>query len=327
MSTHLIEIVPVALEPHPNADSLSIVRIYGYIIVARTEDWLGITKGIYIPPDFLVKTSRPEFTFLDDGKGTGTVRIKTKKLRGIISQGLLIPVPESLKELPLGSNVITELEIERYEPPIPLSTGGETMPAPSGSPPCYDIESYERYCGGLIHGEEIVATEKIHGANARFVFDGELMFCGSRVEWKRESDGNLWWQCLRQNAAIEEFCRANPNCVVYGEVFGKVQSFTYGAKPGEVRFAAFDILDLKNNKWLDYDAAKAAANKLPWVPELYRGPLIDAEIRKYASGRSIVERADNIREGCVIRPIKERYDESCGRVVLKIVSPEYLEKS
>ena len=36
-STHRVEIVPVNLEPHPNADTLSIVRVFdGYTCVVRT---------------------------------------------------------------------------------------------------------------------------------------------------------------------------------------------------------------------------------------------------------------------------------------------------
>lgn len=327
MSNHEIPIVSVQLEPHPNADSLSLVKIYGWTVVARTADWADKTKGIYIPPDFTVPLSRPEFAFLDTGKGETRCRIRVKKLRGILSQGLLVPVPPGLEHLPLGSNVIQELEIERYEPPMPVSTGGEAEPAPSGSPPCYDVESYERYCGSLVNNEKIVATEKIHGANARFMFDGERMWAGSRAEWKRPGSANIWWRCLESYPVIETFCRTNPNFVVYGEVFGSVQSFKYGAKPGEVKFAAFDILDVKNNRWLDYHEAKILAEMIPWVPEVYCGPLEDAEIRKFASGKSLIPGADHIREGICIRPLKERYDESCGRVVFKIVSPEYLEKS
>jgi len=39
LSTHRVEVVPVSLEKHPNADALSVVRVFGYSVCVRTEDW------------------------------------------------------------------------------------------------------------------------------------------------------------------------------------------------------------------------------------------------------------------------------------------------
>ncbi|MSR62719.1 MAG: hypothetical protein EXS08_09790 [Planctomycetes bacterium] len=64
------------LEPHPKADTLSIVRVFaGYTVCVRTADWRGRELGAYVPPDSLVDTTRPEFTFLADGKNA-RLRIK-----------------------------------------------------------------------------------------------------------------------------------------------------------------------------------------------------------------------------------------------------------
>lgn len=85
MSTFKVEVVPVKLEPHPNADTLSLVRVFdNYTVAVRTEDWIGRTVGAYIPPDSVVPAEREQFAFL-----IGHPRIKAKKLRGIVSQGLL----------------------------------------------------------------------------------------------------------------------------------------------------------------------------------------------------------------------------------------------
>ena len=39
-STHRVEVVPVLLTPHPNADSLSVVQVFGYSVCVKTADWL-----------------------------------------------------------------------------------------------------------------------------------------------------------------------------------------------------------------------------------------------------------------------------------------------
>ncbi|MBM4258012.1 MAG: hypothetical protein FJ147_19230 [Deltaproteobacteria bacterium] len=74
-STHRVEVVPVQLEAHPNADSLSIVRIFdGYTCCVRTADWQDGQLAAYIPPDSVVDSTRPECAFL-----AGHERIKVRK--------------------------------------------------------------------------------------------------------------------------------------------------------------------------------------------------------------------------------------------------------
>ena len=63
-STHKVEVVKVKLECHPNANALSIVKIYNYQVCCRTDDWKDGDMAAYIPPDSLVDTTRPEFSFL-----------------------------------------------------------------------------------------------------------------------------------------------------------------------------------------------------------------------------------------------------------------------
>lgn len=41
----------------------------------------------------------------------------------------------------------------------------------------------------------------------------------------------------------------------------------------------------------------------------------------HASGSSLI--ASNIREGFVLRPVKERWDEKVDRVILKLVSDDF----
>lgn len=53
-STHLVEIVPIILEKHENADTLSIARVYNYTVVVKTADWVGIDKAAYVCPDSVV---------------------------------------------------------------------------------------------------------------------------------------------------------------------------------------------------------------------------------------------------------------------------------
>jgi ATP-dependent RNA circularization protein (DNA/RNA ligase family) len=81
-------------------------------------------------------------------------------------------------------------------------------------------------------------------------------------------------------------------------------------------------MDLNTLRYLDYDDFVALCDKLGLerVPELYRGPWSE-DLKKLAEGQSTL--ADHIREGFVVKPVKERH-EHCGRVVFKMVGESYL---
>lgn len=314
MSTHKVECVPVTLEKHPAADALSVVRVFGgYTVCVRTIDWEGRNKGLYIEPDYVVPLDRLEFAFLQKpGELKQTTRVKVKKLRGVVSYGLLIPAPEGAS---IGEDFMERLGVTRYEPPENVAAGGEGCPGPTVVAPKYDLENWRRYSHLLRDGELIEITEKLHGASGRYCFHAGKMFCGSRTEWKAESDSNQWWQALRANPWIESFCRAYPDVVVYGEVFGQVGGFPYGQKG--LKFRVFDCL--RDGKWA-YIPSMLLEHR---VPLLYYGPYSTAIVEALTDGPSMIPGAQHIREGCVIKPVVERVSEEIGRVALKSVSAAY----
>lgn len=177
-------------------------------------------------------------------------------------------------------------------------------------------------------GEQVFITEKLHGSLARCsCIDGRL-YCGSRTEWKRPDDRNLWWRALANTPSLEAFCRAHPGYVVYGEVYGDVQSFRYGCKKGQVRFAAFDLLTPDDRQWVAGGEFRQIVGDadVPLVPLLYVGPYSFDKACELAEGPSLIVGAGHIREGCVVRPVVERWDQAVGRVCLKVVGAGYLEK-
>jgi RNA ligase (TIGR02306 family) len=282
--------------------------------------------GAYLPPDSVVDVTRPEFSFLASGTKTKH-RIKAVKLRGVQSFGLLMPAPYGSL---LGDDVAEYYGVEHYEPEMRgLCTGGEAEKAPPllACLSKYDIDSLRRYNHIFQDGEEVWVTEKIHGANSRYAFADDRMWCGSRGEWKKQEDGSIWWRALQIHPEIEQFCKAHAGHVLYGEVYGKVQSLRYGI-PGDVRFMAFDVLDERGQFWNAQPFRNVVAKYgVPTVPLIYVGPYSFDVVCALSEGPSIVAAANHIREGCVVKPSIDRWHQSVGRVVLKIVGAGYLEKS
>lgn len=334
-STHKCEVVPVVLKQHPNADSLSIVEVFGYQVCVKTEAWQGIALGAYVVPDSLVDVSRPEFAFLSemsDNKGKTHVRIRAKKLRGVVSYGMLIPAPVDTKE---GDDVSALLGVERYNPVIPTERTGyvSTKATPVPPPECaftvphYDVDAFQRYAKGVFkEGELVYVSEKIDGANARFVFDGKKMNIGSRNRWLEVEGDSLWHKAIQKRPEIEIFCRSNPNTVLFGEVFGFVQDLHYGMQRGEVDFIAFDIM--KDGKFLDLLPFTELCKEynVPLAPSFGCMNYNFETLMALSDGQSLLF-TGHYREGIVVRPIYERWDHSCGRVHLKIVSPSYYENN
>lgn len=332
---HRVDIIEVGpILPHPNSEvrKMELTHVLGWQCCVGKGQFQEGGKAIYIEPDYLCCTDRPYFEFLKSKEGRTQERIKVRRFKGTISQGLMISVPDELADLPVGTNVIEQLGIKRYEPPMPKSTGGDFIGAPSGLYcPKFDVENWQRWTVQFVDNELVYVTEKLHGASARYCVakntDGEwVQFCGTRVNWLKEDEKNIWWMAFRQCPAIGEWCKANLGKILYGEVFGQVQSLKYGAGRNDVFFAEFGILD--QNTWLDFDEARKSADeyRVPCVPLLYFGPFDIEKIKALAEGNSSWPGANHMREGVVILPEFERTDQSLGRVQLKIVGNRYLEK-
>ncbi len=323
MSTHEVKVIQVdEVGEHDNADSLEVIRIGGYTCCVRKGQFHAGDLAAYIEPDTLVPVAEPEFAFLADKAKEGMVRIKAVKLRGKVSFGLLIPAREGWA---VGSNVMEELGCVHYEPPIRgMSAGGDNTSAPNVYHTKYDVESYRNYPTVLKCDEPVAITEKIHGANARYVFHDGKLHCSSHTSWKLEDDQNLWWWAAREYGLAEKLAKY-PDYVFYGEVFGRVQDLKYGSKNEDPpQLAFFDILYEGN--WLKYEDMGHILVELglPSTPWLYIGGWEDKLAEEYSNGETHIGEATHTREGCVIRPLEERWDESIGRVLLKVVGSDYL---
>ncbi len=72
---------------------------------------------------FLLRGSKPKKMFFE-GKEVEGIRLRTVKLRGQISQGLILPIPDGL-DIPDDGDVSEQLGIIKYEVPMPPSLSGK----------------------------------------------------------------------------------------------------------------------------------------------------------------------------------------------------------
>lgn len=328
MSERIVEAIQVpAIEPHTNADTLGVVKVHGgYPCIVKLGDFREGETALYVPVDMLVPADDPAWAFLGRGSTPKVIgnrsywRVKAIRLRGVFSMGVLVHVPEGMEVSP-GIDYAPVLGMIPYEPPEPLSTGGEDEKDP-GFLPGYDIEGLRRWPDVLEPGEEVALTEKVHGACGRFAWHRDRLWVASHRNIKRDvhdepgKTQTIWWRAAYQYRLHEVLAQAR-GIALYGEVYGQVQDLKYGVQPGCLRLAFFDALEIETRRWLDYDDFRILCGSLglPVVPELYLGPW-SPELISHAEGPSAF--ADHVREGFVVRPVRERWNDSISRVILKV---------
>lgn len=326
MSTHSVNIIEISeVRPHDNAERLEIVPVGGWQAVVKKGQFKVGDRAVYIEPDYTVPTALPEFSFLHKPE-RDTHRLRAVRLRGTLSYGLLIPVPDRLSDRALGDNVMEDLGIQRYEPPV-TSAGADDLPAdqwPQVYSSKFDVENLQNYPDVFKEGDPVFVTEKIHGANARYVVCNGILYMGSRTRWLTPYGNHIWRRAVDATPEVKTFCDAHPGLVVYGEVYGSVQSLKYGAAPGEVRFRAFAALD--QGRWCDMGPLYGLfeQHKVPAAPLLYDGPFSMAVISTLAEKDSTLCDGQ-MMEGVVITPPLDRRDDQIGRVALKHISARYWE--
>ena len=317
MSEFKIVVVRVGeLVPHSNADTLDVTRVYDYPVIVKRGQFTTGQTAVYVPVDSVVPADDPKWAFL-----SGSTRIRAKKLRGVFSMGLLTDADPSWA---VGKDVREELRITKYEPPEPMVMGGEIEACSELFPVFTDIEGLRRNPGILVDDEEVVISEKLHGACSRFLWSKDRLWVGSHTQVKRSmpEKQTIWWK-VAERYGLADKLRMYPGIVFYGEIYGYVQDLHYGTTVSDkLRLAFFDAFDTAAGKYVDAQSFFDHVD-LPMVPVLYRGEWKE-DLRSLAEGMSTVAGADHVREGIVIRPIRERFDERIGRVILKLHGEGYL---
>ena len=122
--------------PIEGADRIELAVVDGWKCVIKKGEFSEGDSVVYCEIDSFLPI-REEFEFLrkssfkkmGDDEG---FRLRTVKLRGQISQGLLIDPAVLNRECSVGEDVTAELGILKYEPPIPAClTGSVVGPFPS----------------------------------------------------------------------------------------------------------------------------------------------------------------------------------------------------
>jgi len=253
--------------PIDGADAIELVQINSWkVVVAKNANHQVGELVVYFEIDSFLPVL-PEFEFLrkssfriiGDEEG---FRIRTLKLRGQISQGLILSIGEAQSMVnPKGANLTWEegedvtdaLGVVKFEPPIPTELAGLVKGPFPGFLRKTDEERIQNltddYSTWVTFGSQFYFTEKLDGTSATFYHNnGDFGVCSRNLELLA-SDTNAIWRVARALTLEEKLQRLGKNLCLQGELIGEgIQGNRYGIKGLTVRF--FNAFDMDNQQLL-----------------------------------------------------------------------------
>ena len=326
------------IQPIEGADKIELATIDGWkVVVAKDVNHKVGDLIVYCEVDSFLPI-REEFEFLrktsfkkmGDQEG---FRLKTIRLRGQISQGLIVPLDVLLKhgvssdDVFEGLDVTGMLDIIKYEPPVPAELSGKVK----GLFPSFirktDEErvqnlssEYEKYRAKNKLGGKFYVTEKLDGSSATFYVKDEVFSVCSRNLELLETEGNTFWKVSRELDLENKLRTLGFNVCLQGELIGEgVQGNPYKIKGQTVRFFnGFNIDTQENIPFLEFVelTQKLGLKTVPILEFDFDLPNSIDNMLEYAESPSILN-TNFSREGVVVRS----YDRT---ISFKSISNQFL---
>ncbi|MDP3157590.1 MAG: RNA ligase (ATP) [Archangium sp.] len=324
--TRITELTPIA-----GADRIELARVAGWQCVVKKGEFRPGELAVYLEID-AVPPDREAFSWLWQPKGqTGvprpdSFRIRTLRLRGTLSQGLLMPLAQAgLTHALEGADVTEQLGVIKYEPPAPSGMGDWRAAFPSLVPKTDEmrVQAVPQVLEEL-RGKPFVATVKMDGTSSTFVMiDGGLHACG-RNHSIAEGE-NLYWHVARKHRLADVL--GGSSLALQGEIVGPgVQKNPAGLK--DKSLFVFNLYDTRTGEHLSDGELRKFCQQhgLMPVPLAFEGARFDETVDSLLQkAEGTYENTGNQREGIVIRPVQPmRSDVLGGRLSFKAISNRYL---
>jgi RNA ligase (TIGR02306 family) len=338
------------VQPIENADNIVVATVLGWKLVVKKDDFksgkLAIGKlACYIEIDSVLPSTNPAFAFMEKTK----YRVKTVRLRGQISQGLLLPIedlftPDQVKLLTEDSDVTELLGIVKYEPPEVegFHQGQRKGNFPSFIPKTDEIRVQSLQ--GLLNkyaGTKAYAAIKCDGSSATYYYileEDKFRVCSRNFEKKfDETTFNSDAFCelalsIGLSEKLKKYCQYHNlyGIAVQGELCGPgIQKNRM--KLNEKTLFVYNVFLIKEHSFMSGPEMVCACEEmgLKTVPIISWNEVIHTDIQKYVDdvmGLRHPSYSGNDIEGVVIRPVREIIDDRHGRVSFKVINNNYLLK-
>lgn len=220
-----------ATKPIPDADLIEVAVVDGWELVIRKGEYNPGDVAVYIECDawvphdlapFLSKGSEPR----EYGGVLGN-RLRTVKLRGQISQGLLLPLSVlDDASVAVGDDVTERLNIQKWEAPIPAELSGQVI----GGFPSFIPKTDEHRVQNMVEkvtsdwaDMQFEVSLKLDGGSATvFANNGEVGYCGRNWQFSdtEENSNNTIIAVAKSSGLCEALVSIRKNLALQGEIMG-----------------------------------------------------------------------------------------------------------
>ena len=343
----------VAINPIDGADKIEVCTVLGWNCIVTKEDNFKVGDlVVYIECDSVVPKTEM-FAFLADRK----YRIRIIKLRGVYSQGLVMPLSTLPKgKYKEGDDVTKELKITKYDPQAAAEVIQNKGPVwnflmhfkffrwlllPKKVKrdlfPSFLVKTDEERIQNIpwvlekFKDTEFYASIKADGhSNTYWIKDGEFGVASRNIWLKKESD-NDYWNLAKKLYIKSKLESTHKNICIQGEQVGPgIQGNKY--KLTEHKFLIFNVYDIDAKRFYNMGELIGFCNVYGFdhvhiLKEVFKfnGMTINDVIEK-AKGEDPMF-PGCMREGLVFRPMNgEITTAGIGRLSFKAINPEFLLK-
>lgn len=325
-------IVPIA-----GADAIEAAVIGGWKVVIRKGDYQVGDRVIYCEIDSWIPHERAPF--LSKGKepseyeGVKGERLRTVKLRGQVSQGLLLPMSNLTNygaDLSVGDDVTEQLGILKWEAPVPANLSGDAVGLFPIFIPKTDQERIQNLTNELhdwsMKENTWEVTEKLDGSSMTVFVNGDESGVCSRNLQLKESEGNSLWVVTNRESLIEKVKMTRRNLALQGEIIGEgIQGNSYKLRGQD--FFLFDVYDIDERRYLIPWERRALADKLciKHVPVIKTNFALES-----ALSQDIVYMAEGKSSMCEVDPPEREgivFKRDDGEASFKAISNKFLMKN
>ncbi len=327
------------ITPIEGADMIECVHVLGWQCVANKGEFQVGDKCVYMEVDSFLPVC-DEFEFLrdtsfkqDEVLGAG-FRLKTRKFRGQISQGLVQPLsilPEG--EYQVGDDVTEILGIRKWEVGETVLTNGTVLHRFPGDIPKTNelrVQSYPELIDEFKKVKSYYISTKMDGTSVTMYWkDGHFGVCGRNYEYVDNEKCAMWIYAHKHSIPEKVAEHHIGNIAIQGEFCGA------GIQRNRLRLTSpewyvFTMIDLDTHERLPL----ARMQELCALLELDMVPVEEVKDDfAYSSVEELLERARGryptgiTKEGIVIRPLVPVYSEIIGGPLsMKVINNDYLLK-
>lgn len=321
-----------AIGPIVGADAIEVATVGGWKVVVKKGEFSVGDRVVYCEIDSWIPTELAPF--LSKGKeprefeGIKGERLRTVKLRGQLSQGLLLNLDTALpgtNSFQEGDDVSEMLNILKWERPMNAQLAGMAKGNFPSLIPKTDQERVQNLKNEIEAAADMMfeVTEKLEGSSMTcYLIDGEFGVCSRNLDLK-ETDDNTFWQVARRDGIEAKMRDTGPDAqfAIQGELIGPgIQGNIYKLSTPE--FHVFDVYNIAVGTYLKPAERVALIERmgLEHVP-VYFGSmsLADMTVEKIlsvAEGKSGLY-LNTEREGIVFKQVN-------GGMTFKAISNKYL---